>query len=201
MQTINIGIVDDHKMFLDGLISVLSNEPNLEIAFAENNARDALLKIKAGQPDLVITDISMPEMNGIEFIKVLRKDFPEVKILVVSMFDNMQSLKDIDGFLLKETDKQKLIDAITGIVLRDETHFNGAATNQSAFEFNKSILSKREKEIIELIAQEFTTDEIALRLDISKNTIETHRKNIFFKLRVKNIAGLIHKAVHLGVIK
>lgn len=201
MQTISIGIVDDHKMFLDGLISVLSSEPNLEIAFAENSARDALMRMKQCQPDLVITDISMPEMNGIEFIKILRKDYPEVKILVVSMFDNMQSLKDIDGFLLKETDKQQLIEAISGIVLRNETHFNGVASGSSLFEFNKSILSKREKEIIELIAKEYTTDEIALRLDISKNTIETHRKNIFFKLRVKNIAGLIHKAVHLGVIK
>ena len=198
---ISIGIVDDHKMFLDGLISVLSNEPDFEIMFAEHKAKNALLKIKEGQPDIVITDISMPEMNGIEFIKILKKDFPEVKILVVSMFDNMQSLKDINGFLLKERDKRRLIDAISGIVLRNESHFNGAASSQSVLEFNKSILSKREKEIIELIAKEYTTDEIALRLAVSKNTIETHRKNIFFKLRVKNIAGLIHKAVHLGVIK
>ena len=80
-------------------------------------------------------------------------------------------------------------------------HFNGVLTNQSLFEFNKSILSKREKEIVELIAKEYTTDEIAIRLNISKSTIESHRKNIFFKLQVKNIAGLIHKAVHLGVIK
>ena len=198
---ITIGIVDDHKMFLDGLISVLSNEPGFEIAFAENNAKDALLKIRENLPEIIITDISMPEMNGIEFIKILKKDFPSIKILVVSMFDNMQSLKDIDGFLLKETDKEQLIDAITGIVSRDETHFNGASTNKSLFKFNKSILSKREKEIIEFIAKEFTTDEIALKLNISKGTIETHRKNIFFKLHVKNVAGLIHKAVHLGVIK
>ena len=198
---INIGIVDDHKMFLDGLISVLSNEPDFKIVFAEHSAKQALLKIKGDIPDIIITDISMPEMNGIEFIKILRNDFPNIKILVVSMFDNMQSLKDINGFLLKETDKQQLIEAIEGIVLRNETHFNGASTNQRLFEFNKSILSKREKEIIELIAKELTTDEIADKLEISKNTIETHRKNIFLKLHVKNIAGLIHKAVHLGVIK
>ena len=198
---INIGIVDDHKMFLDGLISVLSNEPDFKIVFAEHSAKQALLKIKGDIPDIIITDISMPEMNGIEFIKILRNDFPNIKILVVSMFDNMHSLKDINGFLLKETDKQQLIEAIEGIVLRNETHFNGASTNQRLFEFNKSILSKREKEIIGLIAKELTTDEIADKLEISKNTIETHRKNIFLKLHVKNIAGLIHKAVHLGVIK
>lgn len=198
---ITIGIVDDHKMFLDGLISVLSNEPDFEIAFAENTAKDALLKIKENLPDIIITDISMPQMNGLEFIKILNKDFPAVKILVVSMFNNMQSTKDIDGFLLKETDKQQLIDAISGIVLRNERHFNGISADHSLFEFSKSILSKREKEIIGLIAKEFTTDEIAFKLNISKNTIETHRKNIFFKLQVKNIAGLIYKAVYLGVIK
>ncbi len=197
---ITIGIVDDHKMFLDGLISVLSNEPNFEIVFAEQRSKDALVKIEKNLPDIIITDISMPEMNGIEFIKILRKDFQDVKILVVSMFDNMQSLKDINGFLLKETDKEKLIDAINGIVLRNEKHFNGVSSNESLFEFSKSILSKREKEIIELIAKELTTDEIALQLNISKNTIETHRKNIFYKLQVRNIAGLIKKAIYLGVI-
>jgi DNA-binding NarL/FixJ family response regulator len=100
---ISIGIVDDHKMFLDGLISVLSNEPDFEIMFTEHKAKNALLKIKEGQPDIVI-DISMPEMNGIEFIKI-SKEFSEVKILVVSMFDNMQSLKDINVFYSKKTDK------------------------------------------------------------------------------------------------
>jgi len=198
---ITIGLVDDHKMFLDGLISVLSIESDFEIAFAENNAKDALLKINENLPDIIITDISMPQMNGLEFIKILKKNFPSVKILVVSMFNNMQSIKDFDGFLLKETDRHDLIDAISGIVLRNERHFNGISSDLSLFEFSKSILSKREKEIIGLIAKEFTTDEIALRLNISKNTIETHRKNIFYKLQVKNIAGLIYKAFQLGVIK
>jgi DNA-binding NarL/FixJ family response regulator len=198
---ITIGIVDDHKMFLDGLIAVLSNENGFEIAFAENTAKEAILKLKENQPDIIITDISMPQMNGLEFIKILNKDFPAVKILVVSMFDNMQSIKDINGFLLKETDKKQLIDAITGIVLRDERHFNGISTDHTLLDFSKTILSKREKEIIGLIARELTTDEIAFKLNISKNTIETHRKNIFLKLQVKNIAGLIYKAVYLGVIK
>lgn len=198
---ITIGIVDDHKMFLDGLISVLSNEPEFEIAFAENSAKQALSKMKVDSPDIIITDISMPQMNGIEFIKILNKDYPDVKILVVSMFDKMQSVKHIDGFLLKETDKQQLIDVIKGIVLRNERHFNGTSTDHGLFEFSKTILSQREKEIIGLIAKEYTTDEIAAKLNISKNTIETHRKNIFFKLNVKNIAGLIYKAVYLGVIK
>ena len=143
----------------------------------------------------------MPEMNGLEFIKIVKKQFPEIKILVLSMFKNMQSFKDIDGFLLKETDKEELIKVINGIVLHDKKYFAGVDNNENTIDFKKTIVSNREKEIIQLIAQEYTTDEIAEKLIISKHTIEAHRKNIFFKLQVKNIAGLINKAMYLGIIK
>lgn len=198
---IKIVVVDDHQMFLDGMISVLSNYEDFEILFVENSAKEALIKIKKNIPDIVITDISMPEMNGIEFIKILKNDYPEIKILVLSMFKNILSFKNMDGFLLKDTNKETLIKIIKEIVLKDEKHFEGEMNNENAIDFKKSILSKREKEIIQLIAQEYTTEEIAAKLIISKHTIDAHRKNIFFKLQVKNIAGLIKIAIQLGVIK
>ena len=198
---IKIVIVDDHQIFLDGIISVLSGNQNFEVLFAESSAKKALVKIKDSIPDIVITDISMPDMNGMEFIKILRNDFPDVKILVLSMFENMLPFKSIDGFLLKDTDKEKLVNVISEIVLHDKKYFEGGLNNENAIDFKKSILSKREKEIIQLIAEEYTTDEIAQKLIISKHTIEAHRKNIFFKLQVKNIAGLIKIAIHLGVVK
>jgi DNA-binding NarL/FixJ family response regulator len=198
---IKVVIVDDHQLFLDGIVSVLSNEENIEILFVENKASEALKKIKTNQPDLVITDISMPEMNGLEFIKILKNDYPKIKILAISMFKNMQSYKDIDGFLLKETDKAELITAINGIVLHNQKIFDKTNDAIEEFDFKRTIVSTREKEIIQLIADEFTTDEIAEKLNISKYTIEAHRKNIFFKLQVKNVAGLINKAIHLGFVK
>jgi DNA-binding NarL/FixJ family response regulator len=198
---IKIVIVDDHQMFLDGMISVLSNNEGFEVLFVENSAKRALVKIKENTPDIVITDISMPEMNGIEFIKILKKEFPEIKILVVSMFENILSFKNIDGFLLKDTDKENLIQVINEIVLHNKKHFAGELNNENSIDFKKSILSQREKEIIRLIAKEYTTDEIADKLILSKHTVEAHRKNIFFKLQVKNIAGLIKIAIHLGVVK
>ncbi|MGV3695537.1 response regulator transcription factor [Flavobacterium sp.] len=197
---IKIVIVDDHQMFLDGMTSVLSGNPEFEVLFVENSARKALEKIKDNIPDIVISDISMPEMNGLEFIKILKNDFPEIKILVVSMFENILSFRNIDGFLLKDTDKEQLISVINDIVLRGKKHFAGR-NNENSIDFKKSVLSKREKEIIQLIAQEYTTEEIAERLIISKHTVEAHRKNIFFKLQVKNIAGLIKIAIQLGVLK
>lgn len=198
---VKIVIVDDHQMFLDGMLSVLSNNEGFEVLFVENNAKKALTKIKDNQPDIVITDISMPEMNGIEFVKILRQDFPDIKILVLSMFVNILPFKNIDGFLLKDTDKERLIQVINDIVLSDKKHFAGESNNENSIDFKKSILSQREKEIIRLIAKEYTTDEIAEKLIISKHTVEAHRKNIFFKLQVKNIAGLIKIAIHLGVVK
>jgi DNA-binding NarL/FixJ family response regulator len=200
MEKIKIIIVDDHKLFLDGITSVLSNEENIDILFTENKAIEALKKIKNNKPNLIITDISMPEMNGLEFIQIIKKDYPEIKILVLSMFKNLNSFKDIDGFLLKETDSLTLIKTINDIVLLNKKHFVGTENNLDTLDFKKSILSSREKEIIQLIAQEYTTEEIAEKLIISKHTIEAHRKNIFMKLNVKNIAGLINVAIRLGVI-
>ena len=200
-QNINIAIVDDHQMFLDGMISVLTAQENFNILFVEKSPLKALLKLNDTLPDIIITDISMPEMNGIEFIKIIKKRYPKIKIIVLSMFDNLQTINGIDGYLLKETDKTVLINAITSIVLDEEQYFTLPNNKEDTFEFKKSILTSREKEIISLISEEYTTDEIALKLLISKATIDSHRKNIYFKLQVKNVAGLIKKAIYLGVIK
>ncbi len=198
---IKIAIVDDHQMFSDGLVSVFLGVQNIEVLFSENKAQEALIKLNNNQPDLIITDISMPEMNGLEFIKIVKKEYPNIKILVLSMFDNMQSFKDIDGFLLKESSKEELINVIEKIVLRNQKHFLGVKNNENSIDFNKSILTTREKDIIQLIALEHTTEEIAEKLFLSKHTIEAHRKKIFLKLQVKNIAGLVNLAIHLGIVK
>lgn len=198
---IRIVIVDDHQMFLDGMVSALSNDDSFEILFVENNAKTVLNKIDKNVPDIVITDISMPEMNGIEFIKLLKQKIPTMKILVVSMFQDLKSYEDIDGYLLKSTHIEELIRAIKEIVLENKKHFLINDDNVESFNFKKTILSIREKEIIKLIAKEYTTDEIAQKLFLSKSTVETHRKNIFYKLQVKNIAGLVKKAIYLGVVK
>jgi DNA-binding NarL/FixJ family response regulator len=198
---INIAIVDDHQMFLDGMVSVLEKQENMTVLFVANSAKVALQKIKDQTPDLIISDISMPEINGYEFIKILKKEFPSIKILVVSMYRNIQSFDGIDGFLLKETNKEELIETINTIVLNNKKYFLKDISENDHLDFKKSMLTLREKEIIILIAQEFTTEEIAEKLFLSKHTIEAHRKNIFFKLQVKNIAGLVKKAIYFGIIR
>lgn len=198
---IKIILVDDHQLYLDGLSSALSNDDNFDIVLVENDAKEVLNTIENNIADIVITDISMPEMNGIEFIKFLKEKIPTMKVLVVSMFSNLKSYKDIDGYLLKDTDITELKSVVKKIVLENKKCFPYPKETIDNFSFKKTILSSREKEIVQLIAEEFTSDEIAEKLFVSKGTIETHRKNIFYKLQVKNIAGLIKKALYLGIVK
>lgn len=198
---IKIALVDDHQMFLDGMVAILSQENNIEVSFIEKTAKGALEKLNTTIPDLIISDISMPEMNGFEFIKIVKKKFPEIKVLIVSMYKSHQSFENVEGFLLKDSDSTEFILAINTIVNHGKKYFGTEKKTEDDFIFNKSILSEREKEIIRLISDELTTDEIAEKLFLSKRTVETHRKNIFFKLQVKNIAGMIRKAIHLGIIQ
>ncbi|MCH9660959.1 MAG: response regulator transcription factor [Bacteroidetes bacterium] len=199
MNNIRIIIVDDHKMFLEGMRSVMSKEEEIEIIGVANNGVSGLKLVSQNTPDLIITDIAMPEMNGIEFIKEVKKRFPDVKILAVSMFHKLQSFSNIDGYLLKETGFDELIKAVKNIVLRDEKYFKDPPEDETIeLEFNKNILTKREKEIVVLIAKELTTHQIADKLFLSKHTVEAHKKNIFFKLQVNSAAGLIKRAAYLG---
>ncbi len=200
-NTIRIVIVDDHKMFLEGMRSVLNDQDGIEVIAAYNNAKSALSFLHTNQLDLLITDISMPEINGLEFVKRVKEVYPKLKILVVSMFDQMHNLKNIDGYILKESGYNVLSDAVRTIVLEDQPYFQkGLKKGSPSLEFNKNILSKREREIVILIAEELTTEAIADKLFLSKHTVETHKKNIFLKLDVHTAAGLIQKAMYLGYI-
>lgn len=201
MNLISTVIVDDHQLFLDGLNTVLSQQEDITVMYCTTSAKNALNFIKHSPPHLVITDIAMPEMNGIEFIKLIKEFNPSIKILVISMFQNMHSYKNIDGYLLKESSMNRVLETVRGIVLHNKTYYDFKESPIEVYDFKDHILSPREKEIIRLISEELTSDEIAEKLSISQHTINTHRKNIFTKLHVKNIAGMVKKAIHLGIIK
>ncbi|MDF2933824.1 MAG: Two-component system response regulatory protein LuxR family [Chryseobacterium sp.] len=198
-NTIKIAIIDDHLLFLKGLRMLLEQDGDFEIVHAYDNYSDLLKNIKLQEPDILITDISMPEINGIELSKMVRQIYPSVKIMVMSSYSNMMSPTDVDGYLLKDTESEVLIESIKKIVWNNDKVFHKDFQTVK-FDFNKSIVSKREKEIIDFISKGFTTDEIAETLCISKHTVETHRKNIFNKLHVNNIAALVKTSIMLGLI-
>ncbi len=195
-------IIDDHQLFLDGLVSLLSKQQDIKIIKATTSIKDAFETIKNTKPDLVISDISMPEMSGVEFISILKEKYPNIKIMVLSMFANLQSYKNIDAYLLKETSEEELIFAINEVVENNNKYLKIAENKNENINLydSKVLLTEREKEIIRLIIEEKNTNEIAKELFISTHTVMTHRKNIFFKLEVANIAGLTKKAFQLGLI-
>jgi len=201
MKKISLVIVDDHKMFLDGITAVLSKQEDMEVLLISETAKQALSFLETEKPDLLITDISMPEMNGLEFIKIAKHKYPTIKILVISMFQQLIYFKGIDGYLLKDSGQITLLETIRKIVIENKKCFYEIENNKNeSLDFKHNILTKREKEIIQFIAKEFTTDQISEKLFLSKYTVETHKKNIFTKLQVNNIAGMLHKAMYLGYL-
>lgn len=201
MKNIKVILVDDHQLFLEGLKATLNNDIIIDVVNTFNKAENALTFLKQESVDLVITDISMPEINGIEFIKKLKKFDTHIKILAISMFKPLHYETNFyDGYLLKETDSAIVIKAIKSIVLDQKSFFLHEKEKIDTFDFNHKIVTKREREIITLIAEELTVDKIAAQLFLSRHTVETHKKNIFLKLQVKTNTGLVKKALKLGFI-
>ncbi|CAL2081400.1 response regulator transcription factor [Tenacibaculum sp. 190524A02b] len=201
MEKITIVLVDDHTLFLEGLKTALKAYNFIEIVATFNTANKALRFLKKETIDLVITDISMPELNGIEFIKKLKKQDSTIKVIAISMFKPVHFEENFyDGYLLKDAEIKTVVNAIKSVVYEDTSYFCPSITASNELTFSNKIVTKREKEVICLIAKEYTVDEIADTLFLSRHTVETHKKNIFLKLQVKSNAGLIQKAIQLGVI-
>ena len=212
MEKIKIIIADDHTMFLQGIVSLLENEENITILGKAENGKAVFKIMENDIPDIILLDISMPEMDGIEVTKIIKQKHPSIKILIVSTHSNIQMIAKLirmgaDGYLLKNAEKQELLHAINTIQ-KGETYFckeveeknddNNSKIKSETFYITE--LSSREKEILVLIAQEFTGNEIAEKTFISLNTVNTHRRNLISKLNVKNTAGLVKYAIEYGLL-
>jgi len=209
----NLIIADDHKMFLDGLLSILKTESNYNIIYTAKHGGHVqkYMTINEGEKiDLVITDVTMPEVDGIALNKWIKKTSSTVKTLVVSMHNTPDIIDEliesnVDGYLQKNAQKEEFLKAIETI-LSGEKYFSKEIKDiylKNKFEKNKDQeikLTKREVEVISLIAEEFTTQEIADKLFLSKHTIESYRKNLITKLNVRNLAGLTKYAIKKGYV-
>lgn len=206
-QTINILIVDDHQMFLDGIKNLLVKEKNLHVVAEANTGIEALDVLVKTPIDLVITDINMPEMSGTELTRQIKKDYPHIKVLVLSMYNDREIIHEIvmteaEGYILKNSNKKELLNAISRIIDHGTYYSNEVISIMTENYVSKEKirdrtqeLSSREKEVISLVCQEFTTAEIAEKLFLSPLTVETHRKNILRKTNSKTIVGLIKFAI------
>lgn len=217
MKNTKILIVDDHEVVRDGLKNILTSLDNISIAGEAGNGEDAVKMYSSLKPDLVIMDISMPGMNGIEATRVIKEKDPDARILILTMHDNQEYLNQIirsgaKGFILKNTDKEELLDAVKTVASGDnffskdiskliiDNYIRTAKETEKNDGYKEVPLTKREIEILKLIASGYSNQEIANILYISYNTVDTHRKNIMHKLSIKNTAGLVRYAIEKGLI-
>jgi DNA-binding NarL/FixJ family response regulator len=209
---IRILIADDHQMFIDGIKSLLALQQDIAILGEANNGNELLHLMENESPDLVLMDVNMPQLNGEETTRILRKQFPHVRVIMLTMHNSKEHIARMisagaAGYILKNTGKDELLEAIYA-VYRGETFYSKEVTGviMESFKpkrertlFTEAELTPREKEVLKLIAEELTSSEIAGKLFISLNTVETHRKNLMSKLNVKNTAGLVKYALQNGL--
>ena len=208
MSKTKILVVDDHAIVLDGIKSLLAEIENVTIAATATNATDALELLRQTKAELVITDINMPGMDGMEFIKTIRSNFPPTKIIVLSLHDEAHFVRNImkqrvQGYILKNDASSELIEAVNR-VLSGKTFFSSKISQVIMEQINtpdsEKLLTEREIEIVKLIAGEFSNKQIAEKLFISERTVESHRKNIFRKTETNSIVGLIKFAYANNII-
>lgn len=207
-------LVDDHEMIRDA-ISVFFDENNsFTIKAQASNGKEALQILESNQFDLIITDINMPEMDGVEFIGQVKKSNPDQIILVLTMMNDIVKVKKligmgINGFLLKNSPKKELFEAVDKVLMGEDYYskdvYELLISNISKRKSSKRLtyeipLSDREKEILILIASDLSNKEIADKLFISTRTVETHKGNLLQKTGCKNIAGLVMYGVEKGII-
>lgn len=201
-----IFIVDDHYMVVEGIRSLLHDERNIEWMGHARNAESCLAFLQTRQPDVILMDINLPDQNGIDLCREVKSRFPGIFIIGLSTFNQQSFIQKImdngaSGYILKNATQAELMEAITEVVNgRTYLSFEAAQTLQKQKD-NKIVLTRREKEVLELISGGMTNNEIAKKLFISSSTVDTHRKNLLAKFEVKNTASLIRMAVQLMMIE
>lgn len=209
---ITIAIADDHPMVINGLRDMLSNCDHITPVATYLNGAALMEGLKERQPDVLLLDIQMPDKTGDELAPVILKTYPDMKVLVLTNFDNMLYIHSllragVNGYLLKNTDQQTLVQAIEtvylgGLYLKPDTaerleQFRKSLKRNTSSKF---ALTPREKDILKLIAEAYSNHEIAEALSLSLRTVENYRLNLSLKLEVKNTAGLVRKAMEMGLI-
>lgn len=203
---IRIALADDHQLFREGLQRLLQDENDFELLWTAADGREVLERIKNKQPDILLLDIQMPYLNGIDTIHHIKTVYTHIPIIVLSMHNEKPYIKAVydlgaAGYLLKNAANDVLTYAIRQVA-EGNKYFPPEILqilSQKTYEEQLN-LSKREKEVLALIAQEYNNAAIAEKLFLSVETVNTHRKNLLRKLDVKNTAGLVKAAIQLKLI-
>jgi DNA-binding NarL/FixJ family response regulator len=216
-MSIRVVLADDHKIMRDGLKSMLVRQMDIEVVGEAETGREALDKARELSPDVVVMDIGMRELNGIDATKIMTRDLPNVRVVALSMHSDRRYVSEMlaagaAAYLLKDSAFDELTVAIravasgrtylsagiTGVVVEDYLRRRSGSEGSAAPAAARG-LSAREREVLQLIAEGLSTKEIAAKLHLSVKTVETHRRQMMDKLGIFNIAGLIKFAVREGL--
>jgi len=212
-MTIRVLLADDHQIIREGLRSLLTAQKDIEVVAEADNGRSALTFVEKIRPDIVLMDIAMPDINGIEATRQIKAANPDIRILALSMHSDQRFVGDMlragaSGYLLKDCAGAELVQAIrtvyegkvylspaiAGIVTEGFINPAGAMGVDA-----RQVLTVRELEVVQLLAEGLSTKEVAFKLNVSIKTVETHRKNIFDKLNLSSIAELTKYAIREGL--
>lgn len=196
---IRIVIAEDHQALIDGIKLMIEFESDIEVVGEANDGEELIEIVKRKRPDIVLTDVRMPKCDGISATKSIMQNFPETKVIGFSMFEQTEAISQMQtagakGYILKNSSLKKVLEAIR-TVAKGGVYFDDAITTHDSLTKEEIILSKREKEILQLIGEGKTSQEIADTLFIGKTTVDTHRKNIIKKMNIHGKTDLIRFAV------
>lgn len=212
---ISIFLIDDHEIFRQGLVLLISGQPDIEVVGQAGSGVEALTGIREVHPDVVLLDLSLPDMNGLELLAQVKKTAPESKILVLTMHDNQKYVSyalshGVSGYLLKDLQPEELFLAIRSVMQGDiylcrrvnklVIREFASMTRDHKYLTSLETLTAREREVFRLMADGYCGKDIAARLNISPKTVEHHRGRIMDKLDCENIAQVIRLALKEGVI-
>ena len=212
-ENISLLIVDDHRIVIDGILLMLADQQHISCLGTAESGEEALEFLETQPVDVVLLDVNMPGMGGIQTCKRIRKMHPHIKILILSMFKEINMVTSTiragaQGYVLKSEGQEEVIKAIVTIYEKGEyfseevrrlIRYGDLIKKKSGNQFIPK-LSRREQQILELILDELTTQEIAERLTIAFNTVESYRKNLLAKLGARNTAGMVRIALENGLV-
>jgi len=215
MTDINIVIADDHEIFLDGLSLMLSRQPGFKVCGRASNGQTLIDIVNREKPDVVVTDIRMPVVDGIQSTRQILAINPGIKVVALSMFDEENLIIEMleagaKGYLLKNAHKDEIVDAITSVYQNKNYYCSQTScllasmivrSKASPFAQPQIVLNEREKLIIQMICQQQTTQQIADKIYLSKRTVEGYRVKILEKIQARNIAGVVIFALKNNIIK
>lgn len=206
-ENLKILLVDDHQVVLEGLKIIFSEVPNCIVAADVTNAKEALAILKKQKIDIVITDIKMPEINGIELTKQIKILHPEIKVLILSMHKDREFIRaainvEADGYLLKSSNRGQFTKALH-LICNNSTYYDNEIISllkeekkrEKLIANTKEALTHREIEVVKLICFEYSSDEIADKLFVSRHSVDAYRKSILQKIGVKNVIGIMRFAI------